>query len=74
MTDDIHLILVRATPLKIMEIWVNKVDSGHEHGKRLSPDRLGEFCDTVRYIRDICGKYEELALLRAAEIREKLGL
>jgi len=73
-TDDIHLILVRATPLKIMEIWVNKVDSEHEHGKRLSPDRLGEFCDTVRYIRDIYGKYEELALLRAAEIREKLCL
>jgi hypothetical protein len=41
---------------------------------RLSPDRLGEFCDMVRYIRDIYGKYEELALLRAAEIREKLGL
>ncbi len=73
-TEDISLILVRAAPLKIMEIWVNKVDSGHEHGKRLSPDRLGEFCDTVRYIRDIYGKYEELALLRAAEIREKLGL
>ena len=73
-TDDIHLILVRATPLKIMEIWVNKVDSGHEHGKRLSPDRLGEFCDTVRYIRDIYEKYEKLALKRAAEIREKLGL
>ena len=73
-TDDIHLILVRAEPLKIMEIWVNKVDSGHEHGKWLSPDRLGEFCDTVRYIRDIYGKYEELALLRAAGIREKLGL
>ena len=73
-TDDIHLILVRAEPLRVMEIWVNKVDSGHEHGKRLSPDRLGEFCDTVRYIRDIYGKYEELALLRAAEIREKLGL
>ena len=73
-TEDISLILVRATPLKIIEIWVNKVDPGHEHGKRLSPDRLGEFCDTVRYIRDIYGKYEELALLRAAEIREKLGL
>ncbi|MBQ6182459.1 MAG: DUF4116 domain-containing protein [Clostridia bacterium] len=73
-TDDIHLILVRATPLRVMEIRVNKVDSGHEHGKWLSPDRLGEFCDTVRYIRDIYGKYEELALLRAAEIREKLGL
>ena len=73
-TDDIHLILVRATPLKIMEIWVNKVDSEREHGRRLAPDRLGEFCDTVRYIRDIYGKYEELALLRAAEIREKLGL
>ena len=73
-TDDIHLILVRATPLKIMEIWVNKVDSGHEHGKRLSPDRLDVFCDTVRYIRDIYGKYNERALKRAAEIREKLGL
>lgn len=74
MTGDIHLILVRAEPLKIMEIRVNKVDSEREHGKWLSPDRLGEFCDTVRYIRDIYGKYEELALLRAAEIREKLGL
>ena len=73
-TDDIHLILVRATPLKIMEIWVNKVDSEHEHGKRLSPDRLGEFCDTVRYIRDIYGKYNGRALKRAAEIRDKLGL
>ena len=73
-TDDIHLILVRATPLKIMEIWVNKVDSEHEHGKRLSPDRLGEFCYTVRYIRDIYGKYNERALKRAAEIREKLCL
>ena len=73
-TDDIQLILVRDAPLKIMNIWVDRVDSEHEHGKRLSPDRLGEFCDTVRYIRDIYGKYEELALLRAAEIREKLGL
>ena len=73
-TDDIHLILVRAEPLRVMEIWVNKVDSGHEHGKWLFPDRLGEFCDMVRYIRDIYGKYEELALLRAAEIREKFGL
>ena len=73
-TEDISLILVRATPLKIIEIWVNKVDPGHEHGKRLSPDRLGEFCDTVRYIRDIYGKYNERALKRAAEIREKLGL
>ncbi len=61
-------------PLRVMEIGVNKVDSGHEHGKWLFPDRLAEFCDTVRYIRNIYGKYEELALLRAAEIREKLGL
>ena len=73
-TDDIHLILVRAEPLKIMEIWVNKVDSEREHGRRLAPDRLGEFCDMVRYIRDIYGKYNECALKRAAEIREKLGL
>ncbi len=74
MTDDIQLILERATPLKIMEIWVNKVDSGREHGKRLAPDRLGEFCDMVEHILDIYGKYEELTLRRAAEIREKLGL
>ncbi|MBR3382246.1 MAG: DUF4116 domain-containing protein [Clostridia bacterium] len=73
-TDDIHLILVRATSLKIMEIWVNKVDSGREHGRRLAPDRLGEFCDMVRYIRDIYGKYNERALKRAAEIKEKLCL
>ena len=73
-TDGIRLILVRSVPLKILEIWVNKVDPGREHGKRLSPDRLGEFCDTVGHIRDIYGKYEELVLRRAAEIREKLGL
>lgn len=73
-TDGIRLILVRSVPLKILEIWVNKVDSGREHGKRLSPDRVGPFCDTVGHIRDIYGKYEELVLRRAAEIREKLGL
>jgi hypothetical protein len=73
-TDDVHLILVRATPRKIMEIRVNKVDSEHEHGKRLSPDRLGEFCDMVGHICDIYGKYERLALQRAAAVREKLGL
>ena len=73
-TDDIHLILVRFVPMKIMNIWVNKQDSEHERGRWLSPDRLGEFCGMVEHIRDIYGKYEELALLRAAEIREKLCL
>lgn len=73
-TGNIHLILVRAVPLKIMEIWVNKHDSEHEHGKWLAPDRLGEFCDMVEHIRDIYGKYEELALKRAAELRERIGL
>ena len=73
-TEDISLILVRAAPLKIMSIWVNKVDPEREHGRLLAPDRLGEFCDTVRYIRDIYGKYNERALKRAAEIREKLCL
>ena len=73
-TEDISLILVRAAPLKIMSIWVNKVDSEREHGRLLAPDRLGEFCDTVRYIRDIYGKYNERALKRAAEIRKKLCL
>ena len=74
MTDDIHLILVRAEPLRVMEIWVNKVDSEREHGKWLSPDRLGDFCDMVTHIRDIYGKFEKIALDRAAELREKLGL
>ena len=73
-TDGIRLILVRALPLKILEIWVNKVDSGREHGKRLSPDRLGEFCDTVGHIRGVYGKYRELAERRAAELREQFGL
>ena len=73
-TDGIRLILVRSVPLKILEIRVNKVDSGREHGKRLAPDRLGEFCDTVGHIRGVYGKYRELAERRAAEIREKLGL
>ena len=73
-TEDISLILVRDLPLKILNVWVNKVDSGHDHGKRLAPERLGEFCDMVLHIRDIYKKYEELALRRAAEIREKLGL
>ena len=73
-TDGISLILVRTAPLKIINVWVNKVDSGHEHGKWLAPDRLGEFCDMVGHIRDIYKKYEELALRSAAEIREKFGL
>ncbi len=73
-TEDISLILVRDLPLKILNVWVNKVDSGREHGKRLSPDRLGEFCDMVEHILDIYGKYKELTLKRAAGIREKLGL
>ena len=73
-TDDIHLILVRAVPLKIMDIWVNKVDSEHEHGKWLSPDRLSEFCDMVEHISDIYGKYEQIAEQRAAELRDKFGL
>ena len=73
-TGDIHLILVREAPLKILRIWVNKVDSEHEHGKWLAPDRLCEFCDMVGHICDIYGKYEQLALQRAAALREKLGL
>ena len=73
-TEDIRLILVRAVPLKILSIWVNKVDSEHEHGKWLAPDRLGEFCGMAAHICDIYGKYEELALQRAAELRERFGL
>ncbi|MCR4682356.1 MAG: DUF4116 domain-containing protein [Clostridiales bacterium] len=73
-TGGIQLILVRAAPLKILSIWVNKVDPGRGQGKRLSPDRLGEFCGMVAHIRDIYGKYEELAKRRAAELRERFGL
>ena len=73
-TDDIQLILARDAPLKIMNIWVDRVDSEHEHGKWLAPDRLGEFCGMVAHIRDIYGKYEELAKRRAAELRERFGL
>ncbi|MBQ3870953.1 MAG: hypothetical protein II777_10425, partial [Clostridia bacterium] len=72
--DGIHLILVRSAPAKIIEIWVNKIDSEREHGKRLSPDRLDAFCGMVGHIRDIYVKYEELALRRAEELRDKLGL
>ncbi len=73
-TDSIHLILVRAAPLRIMEIWVNQVDSEHEHGKWLAPDRLGAFCDMVGHISDIFGKYEQLAERRATELRDRFGL
>jgi hypothetical protein len=73
-TYDIHLIIVREAPLKIMEIWVNKIDSEHEHGKWLAPDRLGEFCDMVTHICDIYGKYEEIAKQHVAELSDKLGL
>ncbi len=71
---DIRLILVREVPLKIMEIWVNKVDSGREHGKWLAPDRLSEFCDMVGHICAIYGEYREITERRSAELREKLGL
>jgi len=73
-TDDVHLILVRAAPLKIMSIWVNKVDSGHEHGKRLSPDRLGEFCGMVEHVCGVYGRYAEIAGRRAADLRDRFGL
>ena len=73
-TEDISLILVREAPLKIMEIWVNKVDSEREHGKWLAPDRLGEFCDTVLHICDIYGEYRKKAERRAEKLREELGL
>ena len=73
-TDDVRLILVRAAPLKILQIWVNKADSEHEHGKRLAPDRLREFCDMVGHIRSIYGRYERIAERRAAELRERFGL
>ncbi len=73
-TDDIHLILVRAVPMKIMRIWVNKQDSEHEHGKWLAPDRLGEFCGMVEHICGIFGGYREIVRQRAAELRERYGL
>ena len=73
-TDSIHLILVRAVPLKIIQIWVNKMDSEHEHGKWLAPDRLLEFCSMVEHIVGIYGAYEKIAVQRAAELREKFGL
>ncbi len=74
LTDNIHLILVRSAPLKIMQIWVNKVDSEHEHGKWLAPDRLSEFCSMVEHISEIYGEYERIVRQRAAELREKYGL
>ncbi len=73
-TDNIHLILVREAPLKIIRIWVNKVNSEHEHGKWLAPDRLSKFCDMVEHISDVYGKYEMIAEQRAAELRGKFGL
>ena len=73
-TGDIHLILVRAVPLKIMQIWVDKVDSEHEHGKWLAPDRLSEFCGMVEHINEIYGRYEKTAAQRAAELRDRFGL
>ncbi|MBR6198768.1 MAG: DUF4116 domain-containing protein [Spirochaetales bacterium] len=73
-TDDIHLILVRAVSPKIINIRVNRADSEHEHDKWLAPNRLGEFCDMVKHISDICGKYTEIAQRRAAELRDRFGL
>ena len=73
-SDDIHLILVRAVSPKIIEIWLNKVDSGRERGKWLAPDRLDEFCDMVGHICSVYGKYRTIAGQRAAELRERFGL
>ncbi len=74
MTGDIRLILVRAVPLKIMEIWVNRVDSEHEHGKWLAPDRLDEFCGMVEHISEQYGDYEQIAAQRASDLRDRFGL
>jgi hypothetical protein len=73
-SDDIHLILVRAVSPKIIEIWLNEVDSGRERGKWLAPDRLDEFCDMVGHICSVYGKYRTIAGQRAAELRERFGL
>ncbi len=73
-SDNIHLILVRAVPLKIMKIWVNKTDSEHEHGKWLAPESLSEFCEMVRHIRGVYDKYWKIAEQRAADLRDKFGL
>ena len=72
-SENIHLILVRAVPLKIINIWVNETDSEHEHSKWLAPDRLNEFCAMVGHIRDIYGQYEEIVQRKAADLREKFG-
>ena len=73
-SDDIHLILVRAAPLKILSIWLNKVDSGHGHGNWLAPDRLGAFCDMVEHICGVYGQYRTIAGQRAADLRARFGL
>ena len=72
--DDIHLILVRAAPMKILKIWVNKQDSEREHGKWLAPDRLSEFCDMVEHIHAVFGRYLSMAEKRAEELRKRFGL
>ena len=74
LTGGIQLIIVRALPHKIMEIWVNKIDSGHEHGKWLAPDRLSEFCDMAEHICGVYGEYRLIAEQRAAELRDIFGL
>ena len=60
--------------MKILEPWVNKIDSEHERGKWVSPDRLSEFCDMVKHIHDVYGRYEEIAAKRAEQLREKYDL
>ena len=71
MSDSVHLILVRSVPVKIIKIWVNKLDSEHEHGKWLALDKLSKFCDMFEHISDIYGQYEKIAESKAAELREK---
>ena len=72
--ENILFKLVRGCPLNILELWVNKVDSEHEHGFRVAPDRLGVFCEMAEYLFDNYDRFAEMAESRAARLREKYGL
>ena len=69
--DNIFFKLVRECPMKVISLWVNKVDSEHEHGFWVAPDRLGVFCDMAEYLYCNYDRFYEMAKNRAAKLRRK---
>ena len=72
--ETIFFRLVRGFPMRIIELWVNKMNSEYEHAVWIAPDRLDVFCEMTEYLAENYARFSDLAEKRAAKMRERYGL